>query len=111
MDRVRVGGILADDLRVIKLVDDVLGVLNEVLSLVREGDALVSARDEETPQFIFQIADRLGEILCKEIGCKIAAEFRTFGKGHQNSRFLSVSLENTWATFPLKEKRTVSPIS
>ena len=29
----------------------------------------------------------------------------------QNSRFLSVSLEKTWATFPAKEKRTVSPIS
>ena len=62
MDRVRVGGILADGLQVIKLVDDVLGILNEVLALVREGDALVGARDEGTPQFIFQIADRLGEI-------------------------------------------------
>ena len=29
----------------------------------------------------------------------------------QNSRFLSVSLEKTWATLPAKEKWTVSPIS
>ncbi len=37
----------------------------------------------------------------------------TSGKGQavQNSRFFSVSLEKTWATFPLKEKWTVSPIS
>ena len=29
---------------------------------------------------------------------------------NQNSRFLSVSLEKTWATLPLKEKCTVSPM-
>ena len=39
-----------------------------------------------------------------------AAQFGFWG-ADQNSRFLSVSLEKTWATLPLKEKCTVSPMA